>query len=84
MTKKQAINILNQINKTAHDGSLTGALSGGVHIFVNAYNSIRQTAIEEKWISDDEIIPILDVDGDDNMDTVGCASVLLVELLTEE
>lgn len=84
MTKKQAVNMLKEIKKVALEASLTGALSGGGNLLVNTYNSIRQKAIEEKWIDDDGIIPVLDVNGDVPMDTVGCASTLLMGLLRED
>jgi hypothetical protein len=84
MTKRQAVNMLKEIKKVALEASLTGALSSGSSIFVNTYNSIRQKAIGEKWLDDDGLIPALDINGNTSMDSVGCASALLMGLLLED
>lgn len=84
MTKKQSINMLKEIKRVATEASLTGALRGGVKMYVNTYNSIRQKAIEKKWIDDDGIIPVLDTNAGENMDSVGCVSALLIGLLRDE
>lgn len=84
MTKNQAVNMLKEIKKLATEGSLTGALSEGAEMLINAYNSIRQKAIGEKWIDDDGIIPVLDNKGKVSLDTVGCAAALLRGLLLDE
>ncbi|MHB0999285.1 MAG: hypothetical protein ACYC27_08560 [Armatimonadota bacterium] len=83
MTKKQAINVLHQIMKTANESSLTGALCGGGAMFADTFNAIREKAIAEKWI-DLEIVPIINKNSGAVMDEVGCASAILLGLLLEE
>lgn len=83
MTKRQAVNILGQIKKLALEASLTGALEGGGKMFANTYNSVRQKAITEKWIDDEDIIPVIDANGHVSMDDVGCAAALLMGLLED-
>jgi hypothetical protein len=87
VTKNQAVNILREIKKVAANASLTGALAGGGRMLANSYNSICKIAFDEGWIDegiDKEILPVLEVNGDVNMDIVGCASALLLGLLYEE
>lgn len=84
MTKKQAANILKEIKKVATEASLTGALEDGGEMLAISYNSIRQKAIQEKWIEDEEIIPILDTESSISMGKVGCASALFMGILLDD
>jgi hypothetical protein len=87
MTKKQAINLSNNIKKIAVEASLTGALADGYKILMTTYNNILKLAIEEKWIQEDIVSEITESMFDSNtnkMDIIGTSAALLLALLLEE
>ena len=88
MTKGKAISILNSMYQTACDASLTGRLDDGSEIFVDMYNKIRSTAIENKWIDEDWAV---ELKAGENlkatvkwMDVVGTAAKILISLISWE
>ena len=87
MTKKQAINLLNNIKKMAIEASLTGALASGDQVLMEIYNNVLKIAISENWVEDGIIPEIKESmfnENTENVDVIGTCAALLQSLLIEE
>lgn len=83
ISKKKAINILEEIYQMAHHATLTGALADGGKPLVATYNKIRELSVINKWVEKD-LIEVMPIVTDGEMANVGTASRLLAKILEDE
>ena len=84
ISKKKAINLLEEIYQIANHSTLTGALEDGGESLVATFNNIKDLSLKNKWTDDELLAGLLSINAETTMANIGTSARLLAKMLEDE